>query len=410
MKTSVAVLALCLFAAPVAAADLAITGARILVAPDAEPIESGTVVVRDGRIVEVGPVDGVDVPDGARVVDGRGKVLAAGFWNSHVHLMAPQLAATPVRPAAEVEAVLGSMFTRWGFTTVFDIASLGNALALRERIASGEVAGPDILTVDVPFFPKGGTPAYVRDTLARMGAPDAEVADAAEGAARAARQLAAGADGVKLFAGAIVGGEVGILPMDVGLGRAVADVAHGAGKPVFAHPSNAAGLEVALASGVDVLAHPATHMGPWDDALVARLRTGDVALTPTLTLFEVEAGKEGLSGETLEAMLGNAFAQVRALADAGGTLLFGTDVGYIDHVDTRREFELMARAGMDWRDILASLTTAPAERFGQGADKGRVVPGMRADLVLLARDPAEDPAAFADVVLTVKDGRVIHGD
>jgi imidazolonepropionase-like amidohydrolase len=405
------VLALVLLAgSPVPAAEIAIVGARILPSPDVPAIDRGTVLVRDDRIVAVGPAGEVAVPEGARVIDAGGKVLAAGFWNSHVHLLAPELGHAPAHPAAEVEAVLREMFTRWGFTTVFDIASFGNAPALRARIDAGEVAGPDILTVDVPFFPEGGTPIYVRALLESLHAPSAEVADAAEGAARAERQLAAGADGVKLFAGAIVGGEVGVLPMDVDIGRAVVDAAHRAGKPAFAHPSNAAGMEVALAAGVDVLAHTAPQMGPWDPALVARLRARDVALTPTLTLFEVEARKEGLADAVRESMLRNAITQMRAFADAGGTVLFGTDVGYIDEVDTRREFALMARAGMDWTAILASLTTVPAARFGQGDDKGRVAPGMRADLVLLGSDPADDVAAFSDVVMTLKDGRVLHGD
>ena len=69
------------------------------------------------------------------------------------------------------------MLTRWGFTTVFDVASLnGSARALRKRIEAGEVTGPAILTVDAPFFPKDGTPVYVRALLKEIGAPSAEVA------------------------------------------------------------------------------------------------------------------------------------------------------------------------------------------------------------------------------------------
>ena len=106
--------------------------------------------------------------------------------------------------------------------------------------------------------------------------------------------------------------------------------------------------------------------------------------------------------------IADATQQVRAFAAAGGTVLFGTDAGYIDHFDTRLEFELMARAGMDWRQILASLTTAPAARFGQGERKGRIAPGMEADLVLLGTDPAVDVTGFSDVRATIRGGRVIY--
>ena len=58
--------------------------------------------------------------------------------------------------------------------------------------------------------------------------------------------------------------------------------------------------------------------------------------------------------------------------------------------------------------MLASLTTAPALRFGQAARRGRLAPGQAADLVLLGSDPAIDAAAFADVRATVRGGRVVY--
>lgn len=405
-----ALLALCLAAAsPAMAADLAIIDARVYTAPDAPVIARGTVLVRDGRIAEVGPSGAVVVPDDAVVIEGEGRVVTAGFWNSHVHVLSPVLREAATRPAPEVEAALQAMLTRWGFTSVFDIGSFNGApAALRTRIEAGEIVGPDIQHVDLPFVPEHGTPIYIRDLLAQMQAPDGEVADAGDAGRRARRQLAEGADGVKLFAGAIVGGDTGVLPMDVDIARAVVAEAHRAGKPAFAHPSNLAGLEVALASGVDVLAHTTPFSGPWDAALVQRLREADVALTPTLTLFEAELHKEGAPAEVVERFLAGATQQVRVFAEAGGSVLFGTDVGYIDDVDTRREFELMARAGLDWRQILASLTTLPAARFGQAGAKGRIATGMAADLVVLGSDPAQAVTGFGDVRMTVRDGEIIY--
>ena len=394
---------------PALAADLAIVDARVYPAPDAAPIEHGTVLVRDGRIAAVGPAATVAVPAQATVIDGKGRFVTAGFWNSHVHILAVPLREVATRPASELDAALATMLTRWGFTTVFDIASLnGSARALRKRIEAGEVTGPAILTVDAPFFPKDGTPIYVRALLKEIGAPSAEVASPDQARARAREQLEAGADGVKLFAGAIVGGEIGVLPMDLAIARAVVAEAHRAGKPAFAHPTDLAGLEVSLASGVDVLAHTTPFSGPWDAALVQRLRAADLALVPTLTLFEAELRREAAPEQVIARFVADATQQVMVFAAAGGTVLFGTDVGYIDHFDTRLEFELMARAGLDWRQILASLTTAPAKRFGQGERKGRVAPGMEADLVLLGTDPAVDVMGFGDVQATIRGGRVIY--
>jgi imidazolonepropionase-like amidohydrolase len=392
------------------AADLAIVDARIYPAPDAAPIEYGTVLVRAGRIAAVGSSATITtVPAGAPVIDGKGKIVTAGFWNSHVHFLALPLREAGTRPGPELDASLSAMLTRWGFTTVFDIASLnGSARALRKRIEAGEIKGPAILTADTPFFPKNGTPIYVRSLLLEIGAPSAEVASTDQAQARAKQQLADGADGVKLFTGAIVGGAIGVLPMDIDIARAVVAEAHRAGKPAFAHPSNTAGLEVSLASGVDVLAHTTPFSGRWDAALVQRLRAADIALIPTLTLFEAELRKEAVPDQVIARFIADAIQQVKVFAAAGGTVLFGTDVGYIDQFDTRLEFELMARAGLDWRQVLASLTTAPAGRFGQGERKGRIAPGMEADLVVLGTDPAVDVTGFSDVRATVRGGRVIY--
>jgi imidazolonepropionase-like amidohydrolase len=391
------------------AADLAIVNARVFPAPDAAPIEHGTVLVHDDRITAVLPSAAIAVPAGATVIDGKGRFVTAGFWNSHVHFLTLPLREAATRPTSELDAALNTMLTRWGFATVFDVASLnGSARALRKRIEAGEVTGPAILNVDAPFFPKDGTPIYVRALLKEIGAPSAEVASPDQARSRVRQQLADGADGVKLFTGAVVGGASGVLPMDIDIARAVVAEAHRAGKPAFAHPSDMAGLEVSLASGVDVLAHTTPFSGPWDEALVRRLRAAGLALVPTLTLFEAELRREAVPDSVIARFIAEATQQVQVFAAAGGTVLFGTDVGYIDQFDTRREFELMARAGLDWRQILASLTTAPAGRFGQGEWKGRIAPGMVADLVLLGTDPAVDVKGFSDVQATVRGGRVIY--
>lgn len=396
-------------AAPAAmATDLALVGAKVYPAPDAAPLDDATVLVHDGRVTRIGPRGGVAVPAGARVVDARGQVALAGFWNSHVHLLAPPYHPAGA-PAAALASALRTQFTRWGFTTLFDIGSLpGDVRGLRARIRSGEVVGPRLLTVDMPFFPEHGTPIYVRELWRQTGAPSAEVATAEAARMRAAAQLDAGADGVKLFSGAIVGGPQGVLPMPVEVGRAVVEAAHSRHKPAFAHPTDAAGTASALDSGVDVLAHATPDAGDWSPEFIARLRAGHVALIPTLTLFESEVRKDGMPEPEIARFVGHARQQLAAASAGGVDVLFGTDAGYTQVFDTHREYQLMAAAGLDWRQILASLTTTPAERFGDSAREGRLLPGMDADIVLLGSDPAASPEAFADVRMTIRAGKVIY--
>ena len=172
-----------------------------------------------------------------------------------------------------------------------------------------------------------------------------------------------GGDGIKLFTGAIMGhGKVTPMPTDVA--RAAVEVAHAAGKPVFAHPSNHVGTDNALAAGVDILAHtiPEEESG-WTPQELQRMKAQHTALIPTLTLWEVELEKQHASAEDERQFVQSGVNELKTYFDQGGTILFGTDVGYTQHYDTTEEYVLMAKSGMTWRDILASLTTNPATFF-----------------------------------------------
>ena len=105
-----------------------------------------------------------------------------------------------------------------------------------------------------------------------------------------------GLDGIKLFTGAFMGNKP-VVNMDMSIVRAATDVAHAQGKPVFAHPQNHAGVDNALAGGVDVLAHTIPSEGHYTADELSRMKRQHTALAPTLTLWTtvvsdpVEAGK-----------------------------------------------------------------------------------------------------------------------
>jgi imidazolonepropionase-like amidohydrolase len=80
----------------------------------------------------------------------------------------------------------------------------------------------------------------------------------------------------------------------------------------------------------------------------------------------------------------------------------------MDDYDPTEEYVLMAQAGMTFAQILTSLTVAPAAKFGEPGRLGRIAPGLRADLVVLAGDPSLDVRALAAVRYTIRDGRVIY--
>ncbi len=389
------------------AADLALTGAKIYTSPADPPIENGSIVVRDGLILSVGPASTVKIPHSARVIDCRGLVVTAGFWNSHVHILTPALLHSKDSDAKQLDQQLDTMFNRWGFTTVFDVASvLDNTLTLRRRIESGELRGPRILTVGEPIWTI--EPVYVRDFLRQnhIQIPNTETPDQAIALVR--DHVAKGANGIKLFAGSDQGyGKVALLP--VATAKAAVDEAHRHGIPVFAHPTNMDGVRVAMDSGVDVLAHTLPQSPPWTPEFTDQLKRANLSLIPTLTLFDVEGRKAGIPDQQRAAWISQMVDQVRAYSQAGGDILFGTDIGYIDHYDTTMEFTLMSQAGMSYKQILASLTTNPARKFGD-SDRGRVAKNMKADLVVLDADPGQDVTAFSNVRYTIRNGEVLFGE
>ena len=388
------------------ASDLALVGGKIYRSPNEPPIENGSIVVRDGRIVAVGPSATIEIPHDAKVIDCKGLVVTAGFWNSHVHILTPGLLNAEKLSSAQIASQLEEMLTRWGCTTVFDIASvLENTNLIRRRIESGEVKGPRILTVGEPFWGKGGTPIYVKDFLQTNHISIPEVESSAQATERVRQQIHDGADGIKIFTGSVEANSILIMPLD--LTKAIVAEAHRAGKPVFAHPSNEEGVEVALRSGVDILAHTTPSGGPWPPSLVERLKSAHMALIPTLTLWHVESRGESPGGFE-KGMNAVVLPELRAYSEAGGQILFGTDVGYIEQFDTSEEFVWMSRAGMSFQQILASLTTNPAQRFGYSNNSGRIAIGMDADLVVLSADPEQDATAFSKVRRTIRSGKIIY--
>jgi imidazolonepropionase-like amidohydrolase len=354
-------------------------------------------IVAEGKISVLAARDQFKqvLPGSAIKVDCTGKVVVAGFWNSHVHFETGWDGASTA-PRDQLQAHMQEMLTRWGFTAVWDLGSKPeNTLALRRRVEAGDVPGPRILMAG-DIFPKNGHPVYLP---AEMALPEA--ATPQEAAQMAQGYLATGLDGIKLFTGAYMGAKP-VVNMDTSIVKAAADIAHAQSKPVFAHPQNRAGVDNALAGGVDVLAHTVPSEGNFTSSELSEMKHRHTALIPTLTLWTTVVQDPTVGERLVQA----GADQVKSYSSQGGIILFGTDVGFMSKYDTTQEFEFMARA-LGWRDILASLTTAPSAFF-KASTKGRVAKGMDADLVILDADPAVDIKSLSKVAYTIRDGKIIY--
>jgi imidazolonepropionase-like amidohydrolase len=412
MKRGLQIAALALFSCAVSCAQsatepnrrLALIGGLIYTDPAAAPIRDGVILIQNGKISAVGRRGSVVIPAGTRTIDCKALTITAGFWNSHVHFLERKWANAGKIPASELTAQLEEMLTRYGFTSVFDTWSpWENTRRLRERIESGEVPGPRIRTTGEALVPKGSTPPpLVADIqgFTRYSVP--EVSDEAEAVTASVKLLDQGVDGIKMYARTF--GEP-IASMPESAMRAATTQAHRRGKPAFAHPTDRDGLLAAVRAGVDVIVHTTPQSGPWDEMVVAAMKQRNVALIPTLQLWRYETRHERLS--VRERFVENSVGQLRAWAAAGGAVLFGTDVGYMADYNPAEEYDLMARAGMDFKQILSSLTTAPATQFSANPG-GRVAVGLPADLVVLNRNPAHDVRAFVNVRYTIRNGNMIY--
>jgi imidazolonepropionase-like amidohydrolase len=138
------------------------------------------------------------------------------------------------------------------------------------------------------------------------------------------------------------------------------------------------------------------------------MKRARVTLIPTLSLFAKLGRSLGMPATRIEEFLTGPVEQLRAYLKAGGQIVFGTDAGFVTDYGPTEEYRLMAQAGMSFRQILASLTTHPAERFGLAARSGRVAPGRDADLVIVAGNPEKDVDALSNVRYTLRRGRIIY--
>ena len=376
------------------AQDLAITRATVYAAPDSPARKDVTVVIRHGVIEGVG--EHLRISKDIETISCQGCVVLAGFWNAHVHFMEPKWNDAANQPAATLTRQMSEMLTHSGFTTVVDTASDGeNTTALRRRVQSGEVLGPRIITAGIPIFPAHALPYYLADLPAELKAKLGQPETAADAAAIVDKNRAAGYDIVKLFTGSIVS-PGHITPMRLEIARAAADEAHRHGQLVFSHSSNLEGTKVAIDAGVDVLAHTPEVTSGIDEAMLQRMIAQHVTIIPTLKLFSRD----------------DDIANIRELDyrfhQLGGRLVYGTDTGFLPDYDQSEEFRQLMQAGFGFREVLAMLTTAPAELFHLSQREGKVMPGMRGDLSILSEDPASGhPEAFTKVRYTIRGGNVI---
>jgi len=373
------------------------------------------VLVRGERIVGVGPV--LPIPAGARVIDLPGDTVMPGMIEGHGHLflhpydeaswddqvLHEPLALRTARAVANARATL-----RAGFTSERDLGTEGAGYAdvgLKAAIDQGIVAGPRLSVATRAIVALGayGPKGFEPGVAIPQGAE--EVSGSEQMIAAVRRQIAAGADWVKLYADyRWRAGEEARATLSVAEIAAAVGAAHDAGRPVAVHAATPEGMRRAVAAGVDTIEH---GYGGTPEIFAAMASRG-IALCPTLAAADASARYRGWTGaEPAPAAVLASRAALRRARAAGVPICMGGDVGVFAHGSNAREMTLMVAAGMTPAQVLIAATSGNARWMRVGDRLGAVKPGLLADLVAVAGDPTADIAAVRAVRLVVKNGVVI---
>jgi len=384
----------------------------------AEVIKRQTVLVEDGRITAMAAGLKAELPAGAVRVDGKGKYLMPGLVEMHGHLPNEYVSDEFVQKAL-------ALFVANGVTTVRGMQGAANQLALRDRIARGEMLGPRLFCYG---------PAMGKDVASREAA-----------VARVKEYRQAGYDGLKIHEGLSLpvyeaiartarelrmpfGGHV---PNEVGVVRALAlgqksiehldgyveDLAGDYKDPSAQGPEIFSGVSAAVLERVDLKRLP---------ELVDATRQAGAVVTPTMLVWRIlfrdakvealrklpelkywapaevddwvkqqtEAEKTARPAGELSALMGLRRRILKAMADAHRVVLASdTPFGFsVPGFSLRNETQEMVKAGMTPAQVIEAGTIAPARYFGIDREAGTVAVGKRADLILVDGNPLQDVA------------------
>ena len=382
---------------------------------DGEAVHEGWVVrVNGDKIEAVGPANSVS-PSNAEIVDLKGQTLLPGLIEGHSHLLLHPYNETNwddqvLKEARSLRVARATVHARKtllaGFTTVRDLGTEGadyDDVGLKQAIEQGIIPGPRMVVVTRALIATGsyGPKGFSPDIMVPQGAEEADGHDALIRAVRT--QIGKGADAIKIYADYRWGLMAEARPtFTLDELKLIVGTARSSGRGVVAHASTAEGMRRAILAGCETI----EHGDAGTPEIFALMKQNGTALCPTLAagdaVSQYRGWKKGQEPEPLR--IREKRGTFRQALDAGVTICAGGDVGVFSHGDNARELEMMVDYGMKPVDVLRSTTSINAGVFHL-TDRGRIRPGLLADLVAVEGDPTRAISAVRRVRLVMKGGK-----
>jgi len=431
---------------PASSNELAIVGGQLVDGFGGKPLQNSVILVRDNRIVAVGKVGVLDIPESAKVIDSNGMTVIPGLWESHGHLMhvgegdPGEFPANFAARANEVMSAVAKISLLSGITTFRDTGGpIEPQLALREEIESGKKIGPrllfagPILKQSKPGASAKGNPFLINSVKTARQAT--------------AKVIALGVDQIKVYGF-----------WDLEILQAVTSTAHAAGLGVDADLRHILAYRTAVEAGVDRMHHVFTADALSDyDAEDIRLlirgikpsAAGPMAnilrgpyIVPTIEMRQAYVRvfnfPELLDDPRLAAQyppdvythlretwvnppsvpwgigaperVKVAKAKLKRFIEAGGReqIVAGTDAGapFNLHSPLTRELQNLHQSGLTAMEVIQSATLRPAQMQGLEQELGTVTAGKLADMVIVDGDPLQDISLLQHkIVMVIKNGQ-----
>jgi imidazolonepropionase-like amidohydrolase len=430
---------------------LAIVNGTLIDGTGADPVSGATLVIDEDRVRAVLPAS-EPVPDGAEVVDAAGGFVIPGLMDANVHLC-PNIPDILLRYENRYTDLIteGAQLTlKAGVTTVFDTyGSTPDLLAVRDGIERGELTGSRMYVAGQIIGYPGPLTAEPVSLGNLLGARTIERLERrfdqglgqnltwlpAERVGEPVREYIE-RTGVDFIKYAACMHDVPLIVFSERAQRAIVDAAHHAGRTVQAHTMSVESLRMEVEAGADLLTHPnVTGYEPIPDDLLETIVERQLPAAALLWTKRYDAYALENWSERERALFGEpTYENGGRMIAAGARMLMTTDsmisvrrkLGHamakhsLDSSEIDYPFDLgdshalwfvaASEHGMPPMEALLSATKYVAEAYGKDADLGTLELGKKADLLILATDPLQDPYSYGRITEVFKDGTRVDRD